>query len=165
MRDDLVWDTEVGGADPATIEAFERKVGRKFPDSYLEIVKKYDGATVNADCYKFISNSSGNEEVYSVGIFHAFGEIDEISETMQWNYENRPEWFPEDLVSFSRDGGSNRLCFDYRKDQNSTDPQVVVWQFHAESGKDVSFVAENFSAFLSIIFEDPDDIDEDDWED
>lgn len=156
MRNDLIWQSYWGSADPLLISDFEEEIGKIFPVEYVEIVTKYNGAyVVGCDAYRFYCNLTGRLETYGLGLFHAFGQTNSTTESMRWSYENKPVGFPYYLVSFSRDGGGNLLCFDYSKDQSSSNPEIVLWNVNAEpgSGKEISFVASNFDALLNLLFE------------
>jgi SMI1 / KNR4 family (SUKH-1) len=62
--------------------------------------------------------------------------------------------FPDHLISFSRDGAGNFLCFDSSKNIDPDDPEIVLWNVNAQpgTGKEVSFVSKNFSALLVMLF-------------
>jgi SMI1 / KNR4 family (SUKH-1) len=66
---------------------------------------------------------------------------------------SQPEFFPQNLIAFADTGGGDFICFDYRQDQLSNNPPVVLWQHEADEGEVVSFVAHNFEEFLSILKE------------
>lgn len=156
MRTDLIWRSYWGSADVTMVKDFEQEIGKKFPADYVEIVVKYNGAyVIGCDAYRFRSNFTGNVETYGLGLLHAFAKTDSVTDTIRWSYDHKPFGFPDYLVSFSRDGGGNLLCFDYSKDLTSNDPEIVLWHVNAQpgTGREISFVAKSFSIFLEMLFE------------
>lgn len=156
MRDKLNWDSYWGSCDRSVVDTFERKIGRNFPELYKQLVSRYNGAfSIGRDSYRFFSNLTKSEEVYGLGILLAFGCSDSETDSMQWSWANRPEFFPEGLVPFARDGGGNLICFDYRKNPENDNPPIVVWHHEGRPrwGEDVSFVSNCFGDFLDSLFE------------
>lgn len=156
MRTDLVWDSYWGQTDLSLIEEFEKRIGRKFPPSYKEIVVKHNGAfSKGKDAFRFFSNLTRDYTVYGLGLLHAYGNVDSVTETMEWSWRHKPEFFPDGLVSFSRDGGGNLICFDYRADPATDNPPIVVWHHEGRPGtsEEISPVANSFDEFLDMLHE------------
>lgn len=155
MRDDLEWDSYWGSVDISVIDVCERELGYEFPKSYKNIVSSYNGAyVIGKDAYRFYSNLTSRDEIYSLGLLHAFGESDSIAETMAWSLAHKPFGFPPEFVSFARDGGGNLLCFDYGNDSHA-EPKVVLWHANGQpgSGKEMSKISSSFDNFLDMLFE------------
>ncbi|CAO1295871.1 unnamed protein product [Diamesa hyperborea] len=93
-------------------------------------------------------------ESYGLGMLLAF-DSDEV-ETMEWMWKNRNNDtelpFPNNIVPFSLDGGGNLICFDYRKNISTNEPEIVVWH-HEGAGTEgeLSFVANSFDEFLDML--------------
>lgn len=156
MRTDLAWDSYWGQTELSLIEDFEKKIGRNFPLSYKKIAAEYNGAfSKGKDAFKFFNNLTQGDSIYGLGLLHAYGDVDSVTETMEWSWANKPESFPNGLVSFSRDGGGNLICFDYRSDPTTNNPPIVVWHHEGRPGtnEEISPVASSFDEFLDLLYE------------
>jgi len=60
---------------------------------------------------------------------------------------------PDGVIPFSRDGGGNLICFDYRETPDH--PTVVFWD-HEKCDDPPLYVASSFTDFLNKLYDDPD---------
>ncbi len=156
MRCDLVWASHEGAGDPEQIESFEKETGYKLPESYKEVVTKFDNSyVVGRNAFRFYSNLTRDYAVYGIGQFFAYGDTERKSKNIRWVWHHKPEGFPEGLLPFSREGGGNLICFDYRAKPDSEDPPIVVWHQEGRAGtkEEVSPVATTFNELLEMLFE------------
>lgn len=156
MRKDLIWDSYYGTGDPLKIANFEQKTGYFFPENYKKIVSEYNGAFIeNKDAFKFFSNLINEYVVFGSGLFLPYGKVEDVSETIESEWEDKPYGFPaRGLLAFSALGNGDQLCFDYRSNSSTKNPPIVVWH-HEGSGlkKSISPVADSFESFLDLLFE------------
>lgn len=146
----------------------------KLSNSFLNLLTIQDGGSVNYG-FKYCDVSHGRE--IGSGIGYIFGVATQNTKTRNKyydpfskipfeqeefcitynniidNYYNPPEFFPKNLLAFGETGNGDLLCFDYRENPSTDDPLVVYWNHGAPEGKDVSFVADNFESFISILEE------------
>nr|WP_181002759.1 SMI1/KNR4 family protein [Massilia sp. H27-R4] len=157
MRNDLSWDSYWGSIDSSIVDGWEKRIGVKFPRDYQKIVEKYNGAYVlDKEAYEFYSNFSQSDATHELGLMHALGgDVDSVTETMEWSLEHKPFGFPSELVSFARDGGGNLLCFDYRDNKYNSEPTIVLWHIDGQpgSGRELSCIAFTFNEFLDMLIE------------
>ncbi len=159
MFSNLTFDSYYGEGDSRKVATFEKMLGVLFPDEYKNIVEKYNGAfIVDKNIFRFYSNLVDAEVEYGSGMFLAYGEIPDVTETMEIKYKHPPEGFVEGLVMFSALGNGDALCFDYREKTVGGDPKVVVWHHEGTPGEmnEISFVAESFKGLLDILYEEED---------
>ncbi len=155
MALDICFDSYYGKCYIAVINDFERTLGVVLPKEYKDIVAEYNGAfIVNKGAFRYFNRLTGEEEVRSAGMFLPFGQIKNVTETMEIKLQYPPEDFPQGLVIFSAMGNGDALCFDYHKGPDCN-PPIVVWHHEAMSTRDneISFVAESFADFLEMLFE------------
>lgn len=149
------WINCKGKADPQLINFIEKEMGIKMPQTYITLVQECDGGSPQKCDFEYYDESFG--EIWGSGI----GCFLELNESRYSNllkvFKHPPEFFPEGLIAFAETGGGDFICFDYRQGKDHPDPPIVYWNHEAEIGKDVSFVASNFSEFLKILKE-PEDL-------
>ncbi|MGH1485265.1 MAG: SMI1/KNR4 family protein [Cellvibrionaceae bacterium] len=155
MSQEIEWDSYYGTGNIDQITLFEKKVGLIFPDSYKNIVSKYNGAyPASKDSFEFYNKLLKEKMVIDSGMFLPFGKVEKSNETMNIKWDHKPENFSEELLIFSALGNGDFLCFDYRKEPNSNRPSIVV--FHQEGNdlsESISPVSNNFDDFLDLLFE------------
>ena len=128
----------------------------KLPHKYLEILKEHDGGNLSYD-FKYYNRSM--KDYFGSGIGALFGLSCEKEYNLINCYDDPPEFFPKNLVPFGENGGGDDVCFDYRDNPKTDDPPVVHWFHEAVESESVSFVAENFEEFLSLLKE-PDEVED-----
>ncbi len=147
------------------------------PSKFIELLKISDGGFVDYsfdyfDLYfkEVLEGSIG--EIYGIGTkstkmknrnydrheaYHNFNYKEEEFFTSYHDiihlYRNPPEFFPENLVAFGENGGGDLMCFDYRSNPYINNPPIVYWIMGREIGKDISFLANNFTKFLAMLKE------------
>ncbi len=134
------------------IQYVESQIGVKLPKSYIDFILPNDEAYIEPGAFLYFDESFQEKAGAGVGVFLKIGESKAFSDLLSKNIRLQSyDFFPDGLMAFSQDGGGNLLCFDYRKGKDSLDPPIVYWNHEAEEGKDVSFLANNFEAFLKIL--------------
>jgi len=68
--------------------------------------------------------------------------------------ENLWDLFTKGLLIFANVGNGDLICFDYRQNPKSDNPSVVYWDHEEDEDKNVSFIAKDFDAFLSMLYAD-----------
>jgi hypothetical protein len=129
----------------------ESEMGLFFPKSYVNFVLPNDGCRTDPDGFIFFDESFQEEVGSCIGSFMQLKpDLDYFEDILSMN-QKLPEFFPKGLVQFGHVGNGDYICFDYRKGKDNLDPPIVYWNHEAEEGKDVSFLANNFDAFLKIL--------------
>lgn len=139
-----------GTVDLERIKYVEKKIGYKFPQSYLDCLSQCDGCTPVKDEFKYIDSDSGEEAWGGISRYLCINEAGSDHDLLRL-FLDPPEFFPNGVVPFGDTGGGDYICFDYRNDNNSIDPPIVYWSHEGEIGNDLSFVSKNFEEFLSIL--------------
>ncbi len=153
MKNNLIWTNGTPLTDDTYIEQTEKELGIIFPNSFKEIVRKYDGGIPNKPAFVCIDYRSHK----IIGAFYHLGymnpeEIGSVSDISSIS----GEILPSGVIPFAEDGGGNATCFDYRK--NPENPEIVYYYHEHPAGKDILFVAHNFDEFLEMLFDNDDGV-------
>jgi hypothetical protein len=169
----VIWSTSVDPVSEDRITAVQKTLGVRLPESFLEIVRKWNGGQAEPDCFLYFDTQDNEWDQTSVGLLLDFREpMDKYLKQIYrhdkdlwtdmdiqpwWTIEDhnvleRPDHFTPGLISFADDGGSNFSCFDYRAGTDNPDPPIVFWhhEFHS-SGEEPFYVAKNFREFLALL--------------
>lgn len=119
------------------------------PDSFKSLLKDSDGGIPNTTDFEYFDSYFERNISQAIGVFYSLVSEEDIN--LVDEYKNPPEFFPENVLAFSETGNGDRICFDYRNPSNNNDPTIVYWNHEANVGKDISFVANNFEEFLSML--------------
>lgn len=164
------WVTSAEPVSEERIDAVQKTLGVKFPDTFVACVRKWNGGRSEPDCFPYFDTEWNRWDQGSIGVLLDFREpMDKYLKQIYrddrdlwkdmdiqpwWTIEDdnlfeRPDHFTPGLIAFAEDGGGNHACFDYRTGRDIPDPPVVFWhhEFHS-AGEEPYFVAKNFNAFL-----------------
>ena len=137
----------------------EKKIGYKFPESYIDIVSKYDALTPIEDTFKFI-NIYGNRDERDVN-FCSYNTQSERANILNEQYISEAEHFgTPNLVTFAICGNGDYICFDYRHNPITDNPKVVL-VYHDdfvdyEDGRShmvINHIADSFEEFMDMLHE------------
>lgn len=100
----------------------ENKIGIIFPKDYLDIVKNYQGMTINNVSIKFNGQTEGIGALFT---FDDFKDNKKYSYSLINCYNNSVKSdIPKEIIPFTDAGGSNStFCFDYR--ESKTNPKII----------------------------------------
>lgn len=157
MSTSVEFDSYYGDGNPSAIAAVERQLGRPFPESYKDVVKRFNGAfIIDKPYFRYFSRLHGKEVESGTGTFLAFGDIEGSTETMETKLRLPPEGLVPGLVIFSALGNGDALCFDYRDCQLDKEPSIVIWHHEGVPGSndEVSPVAPTFATLMDLLYED-----------
>ena len=132
----------------------EKKLKMKFPEKFVQIVEKYNGENINGkELYK---TKSGKERAFSG--FLDFNEgaeyegfLKEFNDLVKFY---KPSFPKKGVYPFSRTGGGDYLCLDYRK--NKENPKVVYFTHDTFYGEEYETIAESFDEWFESLYPDPD---------
>ncbi|MBN6204985.1 SMI1/KNR4 family protein [Ralstonia pickettii] len=148
---------ELDPLDVKTIEKVERKLGIKFPVSYINLLKEKNGGELKCNRYPYVYEQDIDEEnpeenadltidfLYGISTQKSEGVLESIYLIKEWE-------LPKDIVILSSNGGERFIAFDYR--QTKMDPPIILVDKEMEF-EDV--IAANFEEFLSKLYEDEGD--------
>ncbi len=132
----------------------EKKIKIKFPEKFVQIIEKYNGENINGkELYK---TKSGKELGFGGFLnFNEGAEYDEFLKTFNDLVKYYMPSFPKKGVyPFSRTGGGDYLCLDYRK--NKKEPKVVYFTHDTFYGEEYETIAESFDEWFESLYPDPD---------
>ena len=132
----------------------EKKIKIKFPEKFVQIIEKYNGENINGkELYK---TKSGKERGFGGFLnFNEGAEYDEFLKTFNDLVKHHKPSFPKKGVyPFSRTGGGDYLCLDYR--QNKENPKVVYFTHDTFYGEEYETIAESFDEWFESLYPDPD---------
>ena len=149
-RSKFKWKKCKGEVTPERVHYVQSQLSIKFPESYLQIIKECDGGIPVHTDFDYFDEYFKSTVGTGIGSFlplnpSSYGDV------LEENLLSPPEFFPEDLIAFAEVGNGDLICFDYRQGKDNPDPSVVYWSHGADIGKNISFVAKNFEAFLEIL--------------
>jgi hypothetical protein len=155
---------DYGSIDKQYIEDFEKKYNICLPNTYNELMQKYNGAYLVECDFDFI-NKNGEEDMRSF-LFKAFGKkkpgkelIDDAQFVSKKDYYGVPN-----LIGIASTAEGDTLCFDYQDNPNTCEPKVVLLVHDEyETYPDgtvhmkVEPIADSFDEFLDMLYEYQDD--------
>lgn len=77
-------------------------------------------------------------------------ELLKLNEDLDWNVKYK---FEDGLIPFGENGGGDMICFDYRKNKNTDDSPIVIWNHDMGLDHKVVFVANNSEEFVNMLYE------------
>ncbi|WP_170164133.1 SMI1/KNR4 family protein [Gallaecimonas pentaromativorans] len=145
------WASENKKFDDAEVSKIEKELGVKFPQSYISLMKDWNGGYLHEEHQILIENDVPEDLIYYLGErFWTVGSVAGISADLN-NSEGiinksktAHEWgIPEKVIAFDGDGHT-WVAFDYR--DNPDKPKIIF----IESDELLSFfLASDFSDFIS----------------
>jgi hypothetical protein len=158
VKRDIVFEAYYDKIDISVVREFEKKIGFKFPQAYVDIIIDFNGATItnHIETFYFYSNFIDRYESYPLGRFLGYNTHCSIEWYWQSNLSRDEELaYPKNVIAFAVDPGGEEICFDYRHDPKTDNPKIVVWHHEAESGSssELSFVATSFDEFLDMLYD------------
>lgn len=116
-----------------------KKIPYSLPNTFVELLKISDGGQPNNyNCFEYIYRVRSNNSMNGNFIV---------------NYLYQAEFFPMNLVPFSRDGGANLTCFDYRADPKTDNPPIVFWWRNEAEEESIECIAKDFDEFIANLEE------------
>lgn len=122
-----------------SIEQVESEFKIKFPKSYVETVKLYNGGTPKNDTYDTESNK---ERIFERLLNYNLDKKGNILETYDWLKAD----LEQDVYPFGMDPFGNYICFDYKE---SGEPRVI---YYNHENRKYEKVADNFLDFINKLY-------------
>ena len=137
---------------------YEKKIGYCLADTYKNLLNEFGGARFEEEDFDFI-NKNGNNDGRDVAFF-CFEKLAKEQEHL-----NDPDYYGvPDLVAFASTAEGDTMCFDYRNEPNTCEPKIILLvhdEYEEESDGVVHMkvepIANNFNAFLGMLYKDEDD--------
>lgn len=128
------------------IKNVETALGYKLPNSYVELVKIYNGGFVNKDCFPTQTRTSWSEDHISISsIMGIGGEYDIVKETRlmvdEWQYPDIGV-----VVCDCPTAGHHIVMLDYRECGKDGEPKVAY--VDQEWDYTITILADNFEQFI-----------------
>lgn len=147
---------DYGMIDEKVIETFEKKIQYKLPLEYKKLLVKHNGLTAVQNIFTFINFKNELDE--SSISFLGFGEWPVLD--LMEDYQNFDIYGYDGIVVFGVNGAGDYICFDYRKDSTSLEPEIVFMN-HDQYVKDengepkmaISKIANSFEEFIDMLHE------------
>jgi hypothetical protein len=145
------WKVCYGFVSESRIQDVQEIIGLSLPKKYLQTIENCDAGVPMYSDFIYIDADSKETMYGSIGGYLNINKS-EWSDFIEL-YQSPPEFFPKGLVAFAETGGGDLICFDYREGKDNPNPPIVYWNHEAQEGKDVSFIAKDFEAFLDMLQE------------
>ena len=139
-----------GTSNPELIKETEKLVNKKFPKKFIDIVSLYDRPILEKEFIEFCYNKGENRDITSLGIIFSFDDSYPYERFVD-TVNNPPEFFPEGLIAFGRDGSGNLFCFDYRQNPETDNPPIVLWLHEEEENEGIVFLSNSFDEFIDSL--------------
>lgn len=144
---------EKGEVDKALIYSFSKNIGVNFPLIYIDMISKHNQLYPGRNIFEFKEGVMDDERDI---VFLGFGEnssenIEDIS---------CDDYGHEGVIVFGRSANGDYIAFDYRKNPNSCEPEIVL-MYHDQYTKDKSGdpkllvvkIADDFDSFINMLHE------------
>jgi hypothetical protein len=152
--------SDYGEASFDTVNRIGTVFGIRLPISYADFIIKHNGAYLKADIFDYVDpnridkkNSDGITFVRIENIENIIFDI-QSGEEPDWDIKYR---FEDGLIPFGDNGGGDLICFDYRKNRDTDNPPIVIWNHDMGLEHRVVFIANNFEEFINMLREPSDD--------
>ncbi|HVK04609.1 MAG TPA: SMI1/KNR4 family protein [Armatimonadaceae bacterium] len=158
------------GLSAAVIEAAQREVGFRFPPSYVQFLRLFNGGEFRYVLIHHVDTEAAREEAEQ-----AEADLDRVGGLTEWAETARdlvPEIAEGRIYPFGRDWAGSYFCFDTSQPGPDAEYPVLIWNHeYAEDPESASLLwgrqADNFALFLENVYGDDDlygDEDEDEEE-
>lgn len=166
MKNEIVWEFVKGKTDDEMVSCVERILDIKFPEDYLECVRKFPGgypspcffknSRIEAD-FNYLLNFEPGSSSFLLDTYYILKHSSEGLKKL-----------PDDIIPFAR-SGNDHLCFDYR---GNTSPKVVYidhysfWDYLCEDEfreEEITeedyliYISDSFTEFLEMLDEYPEE--------
>ena len=138
-------------AAPAVVEARFAARGHAPPPSYVAFAVA-NGGTSFPSARRYVRNQDTGETIGVMTVYHYdtayfLSSVDDV-----WAQTDKQ--LPRGLVPIASTEFGGQICLDYR--DKPAEPAVVLYDYEADPGKEIGFIADNFEAFLAAIGPNPD---------
>ncbi|WP_257967889.1 SMI1/KNR4 family protein [Peribacillus deserti] len=133
------------------IKKTEDLLGYKLPKSYMDLIKIRNGGTPINTCFPTASPTSWAEDHIAISSINGIGgewgiDTDSGSQFMiqEWGYPDIGI-----VLCSTPSGGHDAVMLDYSKCGNNGEPRVIHVDVEDFENPNITFLAENFDAFIS----------------
>jgi hypothetical protein len=150
-----------GRAKEKQIKKFENKYNICLPQTYKELINKYNEASLYENYFDFI-NKNSEEDMRCFGFF-GFGKKYEVSEEITKENEHLQDpiyYGVPGLIGIASTAEGDTLCFDYRDNPTTCEPKVVLLvhdEYETDTDRTVHMkiepIANSFDEFLDMLYE------------
>ena len=159
MQKSIEWFDTEGPATQERVDYVSKEIGITFPKNFIVLMKECDGGIPKINAFEYINVSMQLLRGAGIGCFMSFREKNYAHDHLLGHYKSENNYLPKEVIAFAFTGDGDYICFDYRKDKKTSDPEIVYWDHEESEGQNVSFVAKNFDAFMSMLHDDDEDED------
>jgi hypothetical protein len=115
---------DYGKVDIRIIEEFEVLMGFKFPSMYKILLSEHDALIPSANHFTFLDKSNNVTDSREIA-FDGFGDKVSTAGRMFWPQDYDVSGH-KGLVTFGTSANGDYVCFDYRSDNKTDRPKVVL---------------------------------------
>ena len=141
------------------IDAVEQKLGYLFPSTYKALMAEHDYLRPKLNLFRYTYR--GCQDDRDVNFFGYLSEDGVFSPSRMGDYRFDVAFLTKHIVPFGYSANGDYICFDYRYDPKTAEPQIVL-MLHDDYVTDqdgnkkmvVNFVAPTFEAFVDLLYED-----------
>lgn len=125
------------------------------PAIYVDFIISHNGARLNADVFDYFDYNINAENSASIAFINAENiqhRVENIKSDREYDFDIKYK-FEDGLIPFGDNGGGDLICFDYRKNQITDNPPIVIWNHDMGLKHRVVFIANNFEEFINMLHE------------
>lgn len=145
-----------GAISKKVLHLFEKFYKIKLPSLYITFITEHNGAYIKNDCFYYDDPNSGGKKNTDGIVFEKFEDIDYHIENIKSGEEPDLDIkyrFEDGLIPFGDNGGGDMICFDYRKNRDTDNPPIVMWNHDIGLEHRVVFIANSFEEFINMLHE------------
>jgi hypothetical protein len=138
------------------IHLFEKFYKIKLPRLYIMLIVQHNGARLDNSYFDYNDPNYKDGKGSNSIAFEKFENIDcsidtiKSGEETDWDIKYR---FEDGLIPFGDNGGGDLICFDYRKNRDTDNPPIVIWNHDMGLEHRVVFIANSFEEFVDMLHE------------
>ena len=136
------------------VKAFEKRNGIRLPQNYRNFLLTQNGGMPSPSEFPLEGHREG---VMDIQVFYRLDDGIEVSQ-LQYNFDLHHERFDDvafaSLFPIGNDSFNDRICLDLSEERFGAAvfiDLVPIWKDH--TAKDIYVVADNFDAFLEMLYE------------
>jgi hypothetical protein len=150
----LEWDDYGKAISLKKVKKVEDKLGITFPDEYIDYARKYPEGYPNKTDFDMIEPDGSNSSGY-------FGSLLSLSKKSDYYlFEEYKDMLEQTgikkLIPIIETGSGDYVCLDYEVFGRLDQPKIAYWFHDYEPDRSIVLLADNFTEFLSMLYE-PDD--------
>ena len=151
MQHSIEWYRCERQATDERIDFVSKEIGVHFPKTFVALMKECDGGVPEISSFEYQNVFLNIIMGEGLGSFMGFEEKDYAHDHLLGHHQSQSNFLPKHVIAFGYTGGGDYICFDYRKETQISEPEIIYWSHSAPEDQNISFIAKNFDAFMAML--------------